>query len=86
VADLSGQNTLKYEFEVDEDTGFTTITVSDSSNVVLDTLIIENNRCRTFLESLSTIAKEYFPDTVPTLQRSRTTVNKNAGTAELEFV
>lgn len=85
MSDFSSQPQLKYTWDIDANTNLTTITIKDSSDVELGTIIIENNRCRTFLESLATMAEEYFPDIDTSLQGSKTNLNKNAGTGLLEF-
>lgn len=85
MSDFSGQSTLKYDWSYDENTNLVTIVVKDALDVTLDTLIIERNRCRTFLESFGIIAREMFTDLDNTLQGSKLTFNKNTGAALLEF-
>ena len=85
MSDFSGQAELKYGWVIDTLTNLTTLTIKDSADNVLGTIIIENNRCRTFLESLAAQAKEYFVDIDTSLQGSKTSLNKNAGTGTLEF-
>lgn len=85
MSDFSGQAQLKYTWVIDEGLNLTTITIADSADVPLGTIVIENNRARSFLESLATMAKEFFPDTETSLQGAKTNLNKNAGTAVLDF-
>ena len=85
MADLSSQNSLKCNWVVNIDTNLTTITIKDGADLVLGSLVIENNRCRTFLESLVFVAKEYFPDTDTTLQGGKTEINIYTGNTVLEF-
>ncbi len=56
--DLTSQPIIKTSYEVDPDTEILTITFKDGSDVVIDTLIIENVKYRSLMKALEIISSE----------------------------
>ena len=81
--DISGVSPLKTEWQ-DLDDGFITITIKDSLDVVLGTLVLDKVRLRSTMEMLGEIARVYSPDT-DVRQNHITHFNHETNTAETTF-
>lgn len=85
--DISAQSSLKMLWSTDEETGLTTITYKDPSDVVLGDIVIESVKLRSFLEGCAEIAQSIFPSTLDTVNRvgHRTTFAQDTGLGEMTF-
>jgi len=83
--DLSGNSELKLSLDIDAGTGMTTLTLKDSSDVILGTIITDTSRFRPIMGCLYTVAREYSPDADIVPQGFRINLDKNAKTAVVEF-
>lgn len=83
--DLSGTQTLKLEYSLDEILGLVTLTFKNSSNVVLGTIVQDRIRLKSTLDALKLMGQENISDLDNTLQGYRMLFDKNQGTAEVEF-
>ena len=83
--DFTGVSAFIHEYEHDEETGITTITFKNASEVVLGTITIESVKYRALVESISALAKEQVDDWQLNIQRYSTAFNKNTGVASTNF-
>jgi hypothetical protein len=83
--DLTGQSTIKHEYDFNESTGITTITFKDASDVSLGTIEIETARYRELMGALRYTAHSYQSIDDPIIQKATTSLNKNAFLAVTEY-
>ena len=80
-----GETIIKTSYAVDEDTGILTITFRDNADVVIDTLVIENIKYKSFMKAMGFIAEERIT-TLMTQVRHRTTYLALTNAAETVFI
>ena len=82
--DFTGHDTITYSYEVDE--GVATVTFKDEAGTsTIGAIIINENRLRSFLEAVGTVAKEKYNDLRPGRISHRTDFSIQAGTGKIVF-
>ena len=69
--DLTGQDTIKHEYEVHFLTKVLKVTFKDSADTVLGTIEIEEAKYRPLLDALRTVANQMYDDWAEGIQRHR---------------
>lgn len=83
--DLTGLSVVKFDQEVDPDTGVLTLTVRNEAEATLGTILLDQYKVRPFFEALAEIMGGYYPDSDHNVLGRRAMVDMTAKTARLTF-